>query len=263
MYFLASKLLWFLTAPLNALVLLAFGGVLLGLTRWRRLGWWVALASLSAILVIGTLPLGKLVLRPLEERFAPWRDDGGPVAGIIVLGGAFDATVAEYRGQFAVNDAGERITAMAALARRRPDVPVVFTGGSGRLVVTETGEAEALGRHLGELGIGEGRIILESQSRNTRENALASFDLLKPRSGDRFILVTSAFHMPRSVGLFRAAGFTVLPWPVDYRTASPASDGVSFSIVGGFADLELAIREWIGLAAARAIGHSKDLYPAP
>ena len=69
--------------------------------------------------------------------------------------------------------------------------------------------------------------------------------------------------MPRSVGLFRAAGFTVLPWPVDYRTASPRDDGVVFSIVGGFSDLELAIREWIGLAAARALGHSRNLYPAP
>lgn len=263
MYFLASKLLWFLTAPLNALVLAAFAGVLLGLTRWRRAGWWIALVSLSAILVIGTLPVGKLALRPLEERFVPWRDDGGPVAGVIVLGGAFDGTVAQYRGQFTVNDAGERLTAMAALARQRPDVPVIFTGGSGRLIVNEIGEADALRPHLGELGLSEGRILLESQSRNTRENALATFELLKPRPGDRYILVTSAFHMPRSVGLFRAAGFTVLPWPVDYRTASPRDDGVVFSIVGGFSDLELAIREWIGLAAARALGHSRNLYPAP
>jgi len=261
MYFYASKVLWSLLSPLNALVLLAFAGVLLGLTRWRRAGWWLSATSLAAILAIGTLPIGKIVLRPLEERFAPWRDDGGPVAGIIVLGGAFDTTVAAHRHQFSVNEAGERLVAMAVLARRWPDVPVVFTGGSGRLVVEEIGEGDALRPYLGDLGLAEGRVVIESRSRNTVENAAAARAILTPRPDDRFILVTSAFHMPRSVGLFRAAGFTVLPWPVDYRTGATQDDIVSFGIGNGFAELETGLREWVGLAAARVLGHSRELLP--
>ncbi len=263
MYFLASKLLWFVAAPLNVLLLAAMAGVLLGLTRFRRTGWWLTLGSLVSIIALGMLPVGSLLLRGLEDAVPAWRDDGGPVAGIIVLGGGFDGSVALYRNQFSINEAGERLTAMASLARQRPDVPVVFTGGSGRLGERGPGEAGALKPFLAELGLPEGRVILEGASRNTLENALFTRDLLKPRPGDRFILVTSAAHMPRSVGLFRAAGFTVLPWPVDYRTSAIADDPISFSVAGGLSRLEAAVREWIGLIAARALGQTKELFPSP
>ncbi|MHB2168095.1 YdcF family protein [Alsobacter sp. R-9] len=263
MYFTASKVLWILAAPLNALVLLGLAGLVLLLTRFRRTGWWLVATCLGGIIVLGTLPVGTLLYRGLEDAVPRWQDDGRPIAGVIVLGGVFDAQTSDYRRQLTFADTGERLTAMATWVRNRPDLPVVFTGGAGNLVGTVPSEGEVLQRFVGELGIAQGRVLFETRSRNTVENALFTRDLLKPRPGDRFVLVTSAAHMPRALGIFRQAGLDVLPWPVDYRSR-PLDDGVfSTNLVEGLSRVDLSLREWIGVVAARLLGQTPSLLPRP
>lgn len=263
MYFLASKILWAIVQPLNALLILAACGLVLQWTRFKRAGRGVVLASLLAIVGLGALPVGTIMMRALEEAVPSWRDDGKPVAGIIVLGGAMDGDVSLDRGQVALNEAGERILALLQFAIRRPDLPLVFTGGSSAVVGDATSEGDAVRRLQRELGIPDGRLIVEDRSRNTLENARFTHALLKPRPGDRYILVTSAYHMPRSVGLFRSAGFTVLPWPVDFRTTAADTARLSTSLLDGLDRLDTAVREWIGVIAARLLGQTRELLPTP
>ena len=265
MFFVLSKLLWALVAPGNAILLLLALACLLLVRRHVVWGRRLAVAAALALFVGGALPLGNILLLSLENRFpVPALDDGLQPEGIIVLGGAIDQVIGRARGGVAITESATRLTEGAILARRYPKARLIYTGGSNALVAEIGSEADDAKRLWVDLGIAPERILLEDQSRNTYENAQFTRDLVRPGPGRRFILVTSAYHMPRSVGLFRAAGFDVLPMPVDYRTTGTWRDfEPSRDIVGGLAKLSTSSREWIGLVSYRLTGKIADLFPSP
>ncbi len=263
MFFVLSKVLWVAAAPTNLLLGLALLGALAGLAG-RRWGGRLALGGVVVLVLCGVLPVGKLILRPLEDRFPQASLEGPAPAGIVVLGGPIDQEIGAARGQVAVTDAATRLTAAVALSRRFPGVPLVYTGGSNALLSVIGGEAADAKRLWSDLGVDPARVLIEEASRNTEENARFTRDLVHPEPGQRWILVTSAYHMPRSVGLFRAAGFDVVPYPVDYRSTGTARDFVpTAEISAGLRRLDMAVREWIGLVAYRASGRIAELVPGP
>ena len=119
-------------------------------------------------------------------------------------------------------------------------------------------------RLLESLGIPRARITLEDRSRNTVENAVLSKAIAQPKPGERWLLVTSAHHLPRAVGVFRKAGFPVEAYPVDWRTRGPEDALRPFASVGdGLRRSDTAVREWVGLAVYWLTGRSSELFPAP
>lgn len=262
MFFVLSKVLWVATDPAN--LLLGFAA----LAQWaglcgRRGNIQFALGCLAALIVLGLSPAGTLLLRPLEDRFPQPALDGPAPDGIIVLGGAIDPVVGAARGQVSITDAATRITAGAALARRFPGAKLVYTGGSNAFVATTGSEADDARRVWVDLGIDPARIVLEGRSRNTDENARFTRDMLRPEPSQRFLLVTSAYHMPRAVGVFREARMPIVPYPVDYRTTGTWRDLLPHSqAVVGLRMFDVAAREWIGLVAYRLSGRIADLFPA-
>lgn len=263
MFFVLSKVLWIAAAPTNLLLGLAVLGAA-GALAGRRWGPRVAFAAVLALVGCGVLPVGRLMLRPLEDRFPQPSLDGPAPAGIVVLGGPIDQVTGAARGQVTLRDAATRLTAGVALARRFPGAVLVYTGGSNALLSEVGGEAADAERLWVDLGVDPARVLIEDASRNTEENARFTRDLVHPKPGQRWILVTSAYHMPRSVGLFRAAGFDVLPFPVDYRSTGTAHDlAPTAEISAGLGRLDVAAREWIGLLAYRASGRIADLVPGP
>jgi uncharacterized SAM-binding protein YcdF (DUF218 family) len=264
-FYYASKIVWFFATPSSLLpALVALGLLLMAWRRARRSSFVLAVAGVAAIFVAGLSPLANWIVLPLEERFPAYRDDERPVTGVIVLGGALESEVADRRGQVTLNEAGERLTAMADLARRYPEARIVFTGGGGTILRDELSEAVALRRFAGELGTAPERILFEAESRTTAENAVLTRRLLGPKPGERWLLVTSAFHMPRSMGCFRRAGFEVTAYPVDFRTRGPEDRWKPFSFVSeGLRRLDLATKEWAGLVGYRLAGHIGELFPAP
>ena len=265
MFFYISKIAWFFLQPSNALIMLALaGGVLLAIGV-RRLGTGALALALAGLLLCGFSPLGHLMVLPLEDRFPAWEEgEGGAPAGIVVLGGSFDTAVSAGRGIVALNAAAERVTAAAELALRYPGARLVFTGGSGRIVFDRAREADVASVLFEGLGLDPNRITLEDQSKNTWQNAVFTRDRVAPEDGERWLLVTSAWHMPRAVGSFRAAGFTVEAYPVDYRTRGGADVWRPFSSASeGLRRVDMATREWIGLIAYRLTGRTSALLPGP
>lgn len=263
MFFILSKVLWAGTAPTNLLLGLALVGALAAFAG-RRWGRRLALGAVVMLLLCGVLPVGRLLLRPLEDRFPQPALDGPAPAGIVVLGGPIDQVIGAARRQVALGEGATRLTAGVALSRRFPQAVLVYTGGSNSLLSEEGDEAADAKRLWVELGVDLGRIRLERASRNTEENARFTRDLVHPAPGQRWVLVTSAYHMPRAVGLFRAAGFDVVPYPVDYRSTGTSRDvAPTAEISAGLKRLDMAVREWIGLAAYRASGRIGDLFPSP
>jgi len=264
MFFVLSKVLGFFAIPSNDLIFAALCGVLLLWTRFARAGARIATASTIALAIFGLSPAGNTLIIPLEDRFPPWDSSAGAPDGIVVLGGAVSPDVAAARGEPALNEAAERMTAVLELARRYPNARIIFSGGDPGLLSEEGNESEAALQLFERLGLSRERITAENKSRNTVENAVFSKALALPKPGERWLLVTSAYHMPRAVGVFRQAGFPIEPYPVDWRTRGRAELIRWFPTVGdGLRRSDTAVREWVGLAAYWMTGKSSDLFPGP
>ena len=265
-FFILAKVLWFLLQPSSLILGALVVGAILLLTAWQRLARGVLWGAIAALLICGLSPLGDVLIQPLERRI-PRTDlerQELPVTGIIVLGGAEDNRALGWPQLASLNEAAERYTEAVALARRLPTARIVFSGGSGALLSKEQPEAETAMRLFIGLGIAEDRITLESKSRDTCENAAYSARLLDPKPQQRWLLVTSAAHMPRAIGCFRRAQFVVEPWPVDYR--APRALGQvqwSISISAGLGRIDGVAREYVGLLAYYLAGRTENLFPAP
>lgn len=268
MFYVVSKVVTFLLQPSSLLFLLIVVGLVLmtRTQRRRRLGTWLAATGAAGLFAAGILPLGNILILPLEQRYAGIAPPapGEPIAGIIMLGGFEDGSVTKERGGVAINEAAERLTEGIRLALKHPEAKIVFTGGAGGLFPGGADAAAPIGQLLEDWGLPRSRIVLEGKSRNTHENAVFTRDLVAPKPGERWLLVTSAYHMPRSVGVFRQAGFDVVPYQVDYRTAGPADAVKMFDTIGdGLRRTDLAWKEWVGLLVYYLTGRSDELFPGP
>ena len=265
MFFFLSKTLGIMLLPVNFLIGAGVVGAILLCTRLAAPGRRLLIAAVLLLAIIGFSPLGELLLYPLEHRFPPWDASRGTPTGIVVLGGGINPELSAAHDRAVFTHSADRIIAAATLARQYPNARIVFSGGSANLLWDDSAkEADYALSAFEELGIARDRLVMERRSRNTLENAAFSKAVAKPKDGERWLLVTSAFHMPRAIGSFRKAGFTVEPCPVDWRVGG-AGSLLAFSpiAVKGFEQTEIAVREWIGLVAYWAAGKTDSLLPGP
>lgn len=258
-----SKLIQSSLLPSNCLVLLAVTGVI-ALALGRR-NWALRIFTAATLLTAigGWSPIGPKLLMVLEDRF-PQPMLPPAITGIVMLGGAVDIHVSQDHGQIALNDNAERVTAVAGLSRLFPEARIILSGGIAHEAHGNSlSEAEGARRLLVDLGVPAGRIVLEDKSRTTFENAEQSLRLANPLPGDSWLLVTSAFNMPRAVASFRGVGFSVIPFPVDYRTRPADLWRPVSTMAAGLADLDIAAHEWLGLLAYRVTGKTTEILPGP
>jgi uncharacterized SAM-binding protein YcdF (DUF218 family) len=261
--FTLSKIFWLLASPDSLYLILLCTGAVLTFTRWRRAGVKLLVGMSVVGVVVATVPFGTWLLIPLENRFPTVTALPDRVNGVVVLGGAVRQHITAARGQPALTGAAERMTEFVALARRYPSARLVFTGGSGSLFdqsLKETMVARAL---FTQLGLDVSRIVFEDRSRNTYENAVMTRELVAPKPGETWLLITSAMHMPRAHGAFAKAGWRVIPYPVDYQTTGIYDWGFGFSLSSGLDGIAYAMHEWIGLVAYRAMGWTDAIFPTP
>ena len=254
----AYKLVWTVLRPGNLLVLLLACGAglaVFGEGAIARSGGFLIGLSLLSMLAILLLPIGSLLLAPLERRHRVPRPIPEAVAGFVVLGGAVEPKLARDHAVISMNTAAERMMAVPLLARKFPDAKIVVTGGDAQHR-TEVGATarDVSERYFTELGLAGQALLFEGSSRNTRENALLTKALVAPRLDETWLLVTSAWHMPRALGTFRALDWQVEPYPVDYRSFAASGTLADLSFARELALLELAIQEWTGLMFYRLLG---------
>jgi len=264
-FYYVSKIAWFFTTPSNLLLTLILLSLVLALfRRLRKLGIGLAFVMTMATIALGLLPVSTYLMAPLEERFPPFSDDGKPVDGIVLLGGAVDASDSVARGRIIANEAAERVLETIQLAYRYPKARILISGGGGTVFGDGVGEAPVIADYFKGIGIDPMRLIVEDRSRTTSENALYSRELIKPNEGERWLLVTSAWHMPRAIGVFEKAGFSVTAYPVDFRTGGGSSNFRLFAFVSdGLRRLDVVAKEWTGLIGYYLTDRTNVLFPGP
>ncbi len=248
LFWVVSKIFWLVFSPDHLLILaLIWVWFHLMLKNYRQARNGLSL-TLTAFLLIALLPVQDWVLYPLESRYLKPSAPIEEVRGILVLGGAEETRISASWQSFSANDAMERLTTAAALAREYPQAKLVFSGGSGKLSQPAMKEAEWAQRFWLEQGIPADQILLESQARNTWENALNLQALLKPHSDQTWLLVTSAYHMPRAKGIFDHLKWEVIPYPTAYLSRSADyRPWFEADFKEHLYYLTVGVREWIGL----------------
>jgi uncharacterized SAM-binding protein YcdF (DUF218 family) len=262
MSFILPRLIWLALDPLNVLlVALCLGALLLLVRRWRPLGLRLLATCGIVAAALSVLPVGRAMLAALEYRFPAPASLPEHVDGIILLGGAVDLDRTRRVGLPAVSEKGRRLVTFARLASRYPRARLVFSGGNGSLFPDGQTEAEVSRPLLTLLGVDTSRIVFENRSRTTYENAVLSRRTVQPQAGETWLLVTSAYHMPRAVGVFRKLG-----WPVVAVPSHPAGGRglhLGFNLLEGLNDFRNGCREWLGLIAYWLMGRTSSLLPAP
>lgn len=261
LFFVLSKLAWAILSPLMVLNLLLVLGTVFLLFGYRKVALRFLFPALLFSLSLIIFPLGDWLIYPLEARISQPEQLPENIDGIIVLGGGEDIKTTISWQQPQVGQASDRYFGAALLAKQYPDSPIIFTGGNNLLRFDAgTTPAELSHELLTMVGVEEKRLIIESQSRNTYEN----FQRLKtviPKRNGQYLLVTSAYHMPRSVGIAEKQGISVVPYPVDYRSQTGESRQMDFALFEQFEKLEPAWREWVGLTAYFITGKTSQWFP--
>lgn len=250
-----------------AFVVLVLGVGLLW-TQAKAAGRFLVTLVTAASLMLGALPVGAFLFSVLEERFPPLPLPDH-VDGIVLLGGEVNPLIyGEQPESFSGIGSGARLFAFLALARRYPSSRLVFSGGPGRLSDPSSNEAEAVRDLLGRTGFDISRLTVESESRTTHENAVSSLKVAAPAAAQRWLIITSAIHMPRAIGSFRGAGWEnedrrLYPYPVDFRSGPGFNPGIPSHFHAGFDALARALYEWAALAAYYRAGRMDAFLPAP
>ncbi len=260
LFFAISKLVWIVVRPETLLVLVVAASVLALALNRRRTALVLGTVSIAALVILSALPLARLVYAPLERQF-PARPVVDAPVGILVLGGGEEFAPKIGRGLPQTNDAGERYLAAIALARQFPDAWVMFTGGRATLRGGPADNAALSAEIFVSAGISPDRIVLEDSSRSTAENASYALSLRPQGTEDGpWLLVTSAWHMPRAVATFCAAGWSgIVPWPTDFRSGKLWPN---WSLAQNLHNLNGATKEWVGLVGYRLAGRTQELLPS-
>jgi len=261
LFFYLSKIIWALISPGSFLFILLISGIALLFMNKQRLAKTVLGTAGVLLTLVAFLPIGAWLVTPLENRFPANPELPSRIHGIILLGGAIDPLKSYIWDQPEFGGAADRYHAFITLAREHSRARLVFTGGAGTLLDQEFKEADIASYFLEDMGISKRRLETERDARNTFENAVNSKVLMEPEPGENWILITSAAHMPRAVGIFCTQDWPVIPWPVDHESAPGYQTRIKFDLAGNLSSLNTHTREWIGLIAYFVTGKTPALLP--
>ncbi len=267
MFFYLSKTIWFFLQPSAASVFLILAGLVLSKTRWMRFGKPMILTGAVALLLIAFSPLGRQLIIPLEDRYGLQTINqlqGQKIDGIIVLGGTVHMYVSDQRGVPSIVSGAERIIEAVKLANKFPKARILLAGGPNTIGTNPTPDAVVVKQLMVDMGVEAQRIEVEGRSKNTWQNAIFAKEMAKPKAGENWLLITSAYHMPRAMGCFARAGFKTSAYPVDYQTGGEASRYAPFYYaLDGVTITDTAAKEWLGLLVYWASGRTNALFPSP
>lgn len=218
MFFYLSKIIGMLLDPANLIAILLCAALAAFGARWMKAGRGLLLAAFALLLVFGILPIGHNGLYYLESRVAQPENIPENIDGILVLGGAVETVKSARSGRTEFNEGVERVLTAMMLARTHPDALILYSGGSNQIFGDRHRETTEIAIFMRAMGFDDRNVVYDEKSRNTFENFVFSAQKAGAKKEGNWLLVTSAFHMPRSMAIARKMGWNLIPYPVDYRS---------------------------------------------
>jgi len=249
LFFWISKLAWLFIAPDNLLLMVLIAGVAALWLDKMQLSKWLLSGVAAVMLFIALLPVGEWLLYPLESQYPQKPQLPQQIDGIIVLSGAEKTKISKSWGSVELNGAAERDTTFIELARKYPLAKLVFTGGTSSLMNHDMKGADIAKAFFAQQGLDIGRITFERESRNTYENVILTQKLVQPQPNEKWVLITTGWHMPRSRGIFCKNRWDVIPYPVDYYSQRENLFRVELDLSRHLNNLVTGVKEWVGILA--------------
>lgn len=250
-----SKTLDLLLEPLTWALLLVLAA--LAFRRRARLASGLQLGAVAVLLVFASPFVAGALTRAAESSAATTFRPGVVYDAVVVLGGCLDPAAAEASGKPEFNEAAERFVEGYDVLRSGRASHILISGGTFDPRPGALTEARALAAQLRAWGVAPERIVVDERSRNTRENAVETARIVRERGWRRLLLVTSAAHMRRALGCFRAEGLDPDTLPVDYRGAPSAVHSMWLPRAEALDQATDAVRELAGRVVYRVMGYAK------
>ncbi|MBL7005418.1 MAG: YdcF family protein [Gammaproteobacteria bacterium] len=261
LFFTLSKTLWLFIEPDNLIIISLLLVVILFLVKKDKIAK-KALYSLSFLVIfIAVFPVGSWLLYPLETHFNAKPKLPEQVDGIILLGGSINTSTSNAWNKPQTNEFAGRIFEFVSLMHLYPNAKAVFSGGQASLINQYPSEAFFAEQLLNKMGIKENKVIYENKARNTNENVKLMKQLLTPAKNETWVVITTAWHLPRSLGIFCKQGWSVIPYPADFHSNPDELLTPTLGLPRHLSQLNNAVREWIGLLAYYITGKTTELLP--
>lgn len=256
-----SDLIWFLLQPSSLIFWLLVLGFLCLVFRWYALGRFLMGFSLILAVLPSVLPIMEWAAQPLENHSQQPNPLPENVDGILVLGGSVDWAISQSRNEMNLLQNGERMFAVANLVKRYPSARLVFTGLFKEVIPNEFSGLAQSHTFLSGPEYTNRSITFIGAARSTYEEAILSIQAIQPAAGQRWLLVTSAYHMPRAIGVFKSQGWNLIPYPVDFRSPRDIQLKPRLNVFGRLVELDDIVREWGALIMYQRLGRIENILP--
>ena len=260
MSFFLSKFLWSIINPFNIILFFIFIGIVLHFFLKNKLYKFCYFIALLIFIFIAIMPTGNLLYFQLEKKFHTTASLPSEIDGILILSGATDPPLTKEYNLIHLNGSAERLIESIFLMNKYPKAKVIFSGGSGAIHDQNLTHSYVAKKFYKQLNINIRNIVFESKSRNTYENILYSLKIANPSSDEKWILITSAFHMTRAMNISEKLDWKIIPYAVDFRAGKKFSWKPTISFFGNISAMQSASHEWIGLIAYYFMGRTNKIY---
>lgn len=260
MTFYLSKVLWFMFSPFNLILISIVIGYFFNAINLKFLSKFFYIFSLSVFFISSAMPTGSYLNYMLEKNFHSPKNLPDTIDGILILAGATNPYLTKEHNQVNLNGAVERLTESISLIKDYPNAKIIFSGGSGSLKHPDLNHASVAKNFFKNMGIDSGKIYFENKSRNTYENILFAKKIANPKKSEKWLLVTSASHLNRSLGVAKKLEWTFIPYAVDFNKPKKFTWKFSFNLLSNLSEFQQASHEWIGLFAYYLMGRSEKTF---
>ena len=249
MSFYVAKFFWIILNPLNILIILNFFCILCFFYNLKKIKIVLIFMLLFFFILSCILPTGKFLLYLLEKNYHEFSEISNleKIDGILILGGSTNPLLSSQYNQIIFQDSVERLFESQRIIKKFPDAKVIYSGGSGRVFNNNYKETDDAKEFFIINDININRIIFEDSSRNTYENIIYSHNLAQTISNEKWLLITSAFHLKRSIYVAKKIGWKLTPYPTDFKVSKKFIFNFSIDFFSNLSSFHLASHEWIGI----------------
>jgi len=259
MIFALSKIIWLALSPLNLILFSFLFGFLFKLVGIKFLTRLFYSFSILILTVSTLMPTGSYLNYLLEKNYHFTNYYPDKVDGILILGGATNPFLTKEYDMVNLNGSAERLYESINLIKKFPDSKVVFSGGSGSLKFPKLNHSDDVKILFKNMGIDINKIYFEKKSRNTYENILFAKKLINPKAGEKWVIVTSASHLNRSIYIGEKLEWPLIPYAVDFNNSKKFTWSLHFNFVKNLVEFNSATHEWLGLVSYYLMGRSSRI----
>ena len=259
MSFYLSKIVWIILNPFNILLISILLGFLLSFLSNKTFSKIIYSLTFIFFIITAVMPTGKFMIYQLEKKFHVLESLPNKIDGILILSGATNPVLTKEYNQISLNDSVERLTESIQLMKKYSNTKIIFSGGSGLINNQKLTHSEVARLFFANFEITLENIVYENKSRNTYENILFSKKIANPKINENWLIVTSAFHMPRALNIAEKLDWKFIPYAVDFRVMKKFSWKPTIKFLENISKFQTASHEWVGLVAYYWIGRSSKI----